>query len=127
VVSDVAHPQVMAAHLAATVTAVPSLWPEPWGQVAAEAAVCGRPVVASAGGGLGELVRDGETGLLVPPGDPVALAAALDRVVADPELAARLGSAGRARSAGLTVSGVAGRIEAVFERLIDGHEQGRRP
>jgi len=62
-----------------------------------EAMAQGKPVVASAVGGVPELVVDGETGLLVPPGDVEALAQALRRVLGDPELARRLGEAGRRR------------------------------
>ena len=58
----------------------------------------GRPVVASAVGDLAELVADGKSGLLVPPSDPPALAAALARLLADPPLAARLGESGRKRA-----------------------------
>jgi ubiquinone/menaquinone biosynthesis C-methylase UbiE len=65
--------------------------------VVLEAMAQGKPVVASAVGGTPELVVDGETGLLVPPGDADALARALARVLADPALAARLGGAGRER------------------------------
>jgi glycosyltransferase involved in cell wall biosynthesis len=57
----------------------------------------GRPVVASAVGGLLDLVVDGETGLLVPPGDVPALRAALERLLADGELRRRLGAAARER------------------------------
>jgi glycosyltransferase involved in cell wall biosynthesis len=49
-------------------------------------------------GGLKDLVVDGETGLLVPPGDPEALRAALERLLADAELRRRLGAAGRERA-----------------------------
>lgn len=52
---------------------VPSLWPEPFGLVALEAQRLGTPVVASRVGGLAELVDDGKTGILVPPGDVQAL------------------------------------------------------
>jgi len=55
----------------------------------------GRPVVASAVGGLLDLVRDGETGVLVPARDPHALRAAIERLLADAELRARLGTAAR--------------------------------
>jgi len=65
--------------------------------VAMEAAAAGLPVVASAHGGVAEVVRDGETGLLVPPGDASALAAAVRVLADDPELAARMGEAGRRR------------------------------
>jgi glycosyltransferase involved in cell wall biosynthesis len=71
---------------------------EGFGLAAAEAMAFGRPVVAAAGGGLLELVADGETGLLVPPRDAEALRAAVERLLADPELRERLGSAARARA-----------------------------
>jgi glycosyltransferase involved in cell wall biosynthesis len=64
-----------------------------------EALHSGVPFVASRVGGIPEVVRDGESALLVEPGDPAALAGALGRVLADPALAARLGAAGRARAA----------------------------
>ena len=69
--------------------------------VCAEAMAHARPVVASAVGGLPDMVRDGETGLLVPPGDPVALRAAIDRLLADDDLRRRLGRAARSRIAEL--------------------------
>ena len=65
----------------------------------AEAMAHGRPVVATAVGGLRDLVVDGETGLLVPPGDVAALRAALERLLADGELRRRLGAAARDRAA----------------------------
>jgi glycosyltransferase involved in cell wall biosynthesis len=63
--------------------------------VCVEALAAGRPVVASAVNGTPELIRDGDTGLLVPPNDSAALAAALRRVLAAPEEAARLAARGR--------------------------------
>lgn len=60
-----------------------------------EAMASGLPVIATAVGGTVEIVHDGETGLLVPPSDPPALAAAIDRLAADPELRSRLGRAAR--------------------------------
>ena len=70
---------------------------EPWGLVVNEAMNQGVPVIVSSavGAGAGGLVRDGETGLVVPEQNPEALAAALGRVLADPAFAARLGGAGR--------------------------------
>ncbi|MGE4219817.1 MAG: glycosyltransferase [Alphaproteobacteria bacterium] len=62
-----------------------------------EAQSQGLAVAATAFAAIPELVRDGETGLLVPPGDPAALAAALDRLIRDPALRSRLGAAGAAR------------------------------
>jgi glycosyltransferase involved in cell wall biosynthesis len=64
-----------------------------------EAMAAGLPVVASAVGGVPEAVVDGETGLLVAPGDDRALGAALGRLVGDPELRRAMGAAGRARAA----------------------------
>lgn len=66
--------------------------------VVLEAMAAGLPVVGSAVGGMPELVVDGETGLLVAPGDPQALAAALSRLAQDPLLRGRLGAAGRDRA-----------------------------
>jgi glycosyltransferase involved in cell wall biosynthesis len=70
---------------------------EAFGVAAAEAMSCGRPLVASAVGGLREIVQDGETGFLVPVRDTRELADAIVRVLADPVAARRMGSAGRAR------------------------------
>jgi glycogen(starch) synthase len=78
----------------ASITIVPSR-SEPFGLVAAEAEVFGRAIVASATGGLAEIVQDGVTGLLVPPDDAPALAAALRRLVSNPGLRRRLGTAAR--------------------------------
>jgi glycosyltransferase involved in cell wall biosynthesis len=63
--------------------------------VIAEAMACGLPVIASAVSGIPELVEDGVNGLVVPSGDPEALAGAIRRLAGEPELARRLGAAGR--------------------------------
>jgi glycosyltransferase involved in cell wall biosynthesis len=87
--------------------------------VIALAMTMGRAVVASSVGDLGAVVVDGETGLLVEPCDAAALAAALERLVADPAAAARMGAAGRARSeAGHSWETAAARAEAALERLL---------
>ena len=72
---------------------------EGFGVACAEAMAHARPVVASAVGGLRDLVVDGETGILVPPGDVTALRAAIERLLADPGARRRMGLAGRARIA----------------------------
>lgn len=72
-------------------------WYEPFGIVPLEAMACAAPVVASAVGGLIDTVVDGVTGLHVPPRDPDALAAALAKLLQEPQLAARLGAAGLRR------------------------------
>jgi phosphatidylinositol alpha-1,6-mannosyltransferase len=68
---------------------------EGFGIVFVEASASGLPVVGGASGGVPDAVRDGETGFLVPPNDSVAVAAAVSRLLADPTLARRLGTAGR--------------------------------
>ena len=84
-----------------------------------EAMLAGLPVVASAVGGIPEQVVDGVTGLLVPPRDPDALAAAATRVLSDPELARRLGEAGRARAeAEFSHATTIRRIDAVYARAV---------
>jgi len=78
----------------ATAFACPSLY-EPLGIVNLEAMACGTAVVGSAVGGIPEVVSDGETGLLVPPDDPAALATALNELLDDPDRAAGMGRLGR--------------------------------
>jgi glycosyltransferase involved in cell wall biosynthesis len=82
----------------AIVQVVPSLWAEPFGVVAVEAMMRGQAVVASNHGGLSEIVEDGKTGLLVPPGDEQALADALLSILQDPVRARSLGDAAHARA-----------------------------
>lgn len=82
---------------AADVVMVPSRV-EPFGNVAVEAQMAGKPVVASDVQGLAEIVIDGETGLLVPPGGPTVLAAAVTRLLDDPGLATVLARQGQERA-----------------------------
>jgi glycosyltransferase involved in cell wall biosynthesis len=97
---------------------VPSVWPEPFGLVAAEAMAAGKPVVASAVGGLAELVQDGVTGIHVPPGDVLALRDALERIIADAPLRARLGAAGRERAIAYSSDVAVGAWEQVFYDVL---------
>jgi glycosyltransferase involved in cell wall biosynthesis len=92
----VSHQELDRLYEHAAVVACPS-YREGFGVVCAEAMAHGRPVVASAVGGLLDLVIDGETGILVPPGDVGALRDALRRLLEDPDLRRRMGEAGRAR------------------------------
>ncbi len=100
---------------AADVVVVPSRR-EPLGLAAVEALACGTPVIASNTGGLREVVRDGENGLLIPPDDPGALAAALLRML-DPELRASLGAAGPASVAGHDIRTAAAQMADVWAEL----------
>jgi len=96
-VHGVSEPALVDLFGSAQVAVVPSLY-EGFSLPAIEAMACGTPLVATTAGALPEVVGPhGVTALHVPPGDPEALAAAVGRLLDDPELAARLGGAGRAR------------------------------
>jgi glycosyltransferase involved in cell wall biosynthesis len=97
---------------------VPSIWTEPFGMVVIEAMAAGRAVIASRIGGIPEIVRDGETGLLVPPADPVALRRAIEKLVTNPELAPRLGRAALASVESFTAPAVVPRFERIYSELL---------
>jgi glycosyltransferase involved in cell wall biosynthesis len=93
----VTHDRMVELYGEATVAVVPSLY-EGFSLPAVEAMACGVPLVTTTGGALPEVVgEDGVTGMLVPPGDAGALAMAIETIMADPELAARLSEAARQR------------------------------
>lgn len=71
-----------------------SIEPEPFGRIVVEAMAAGRPVVATDAGGVREIIEDGRTGLLVPLGDPAAMAAAIERLLADAQLSGSLAQGG---------------------------------
>jgi glycosyltransferase involved in cell wall biosynthesis len=89
---------VLALYAGAEIVVVPSVIPDALSRVVLEAMAAGRPVVATAVGGMPELIEDGKSGLLVPRRDPAALADVLVRLLDDPALAARLGAAARRRA-----------------------------
>jgi MMP alpha-(1->4)-mannosyltransferase len=97
-VSGVSTERIVELYAEAEVAVVPSLY-EGFSLPAVEAMACGVPLVATTGGALPEVVgTDGETGLLVPPGDPGALAGTLLRALGDADLRDRIGAAGRKRA-----------------------------
>jgi glycosyltransferase involved in cell wall biosynthesis len=118
VVHNVPNAQVMAAWLRASIAVVPSVWHEPMGQVAIEAMLAGVPVVASDVGGLREVVQHGASGLRVPPGDPSALAAALDKLLNDPEQRKRMGEVGRVHARRFEAASVAPNVLEVFNDAL---------
>jgi glycosyltransferase involved in cell wall biosynthesis len=93
--------------------------------IALEAAAHGVPFVGTRVGGLPDAVRDGETGLLVPPRDPEALAAALTALLRDPERRARMGRQARAHAAAYELEPIAARFEALYEALLERREAAR--
>ena len=112
-VGSLARPQVLA-HLAGARAAVLSSAWENLPHAAVEALAVGTPVVSTAVGGVPEVVRDDENGLLVPPDDPSALAEALRRVLVDDALRARLAAATRPSVAGIGRDRVYGRLEQIL-------------
>jgi len=106
---------------AATVLVLPS-WPEGLGRVIIESFARGRPVVATDGGGIPDLVTHEVEGLLVPPADTIALAAALERVLVDRDLAERMGAAARTRYGDWhsTPEQLAGEMRALVEAAAAG-------
>ncbi len=107
-------PNIQDVYAAADVFALPSHM-EGFGLVYVEAAFHGVPSIGAKVGGVPDVILEGETGLLVPPGDPDALGAAIVRLRDDPGLRARLGEAARARAyAEFTVERMAERYATVF-------------
>jgi glycosyltransferase involved in cell wall biosynthesis len=92
-----------------------------------EAMAAGLPVVATATGGTTDVLVDGETGLLVPPGNPTALADSIRRLLSDAELRATMGQAGRRRVAEhFSVKQMVGRTQALYESLLAPSAPSRR-
>jgi glycogen(starch) synthase len=107
----------------ACMVVVPSIVPDCCPTVVLEAMALGRPVVAAASGGIVDLVDDGVTGLLVAPGDAIALSSALWSVVNDRDAAAAMGRMALERARSFTASVIVGRIETLYERLLSGRDQ----
>ncbi len=101
---------------------VPSVWAEPFGLVLLEAMNAGKPVVASRVGGIPDVVNDGDNGLLAPPDDPVALAAALAHIAGDEALRARLAAGARRTAAMFSEERAVLATETVYQDLL---AQGR--
>ncbi len=99
-------------------TVAPSILPETFGLAALETAAAGKPIVASDIGGLSDVVLDGETGLLAPGGDAVALRAAMERLLGDAGLRERLGAAARRRAAEFSPAAVVPQFERAYEAAI---------
>jgi glycosyltransferase involved in cell wall biosynthesis len=96
-----------------------SITGEPFGQVIIEAMACGKPVVATNGGGVPEIVLHGETGLLVPMGDAGAMASAICQFLADPEMAGTFGERGRNRVVEqFTIEHTVKKVQQVYDQLL---------
>ena len=103
----------------ATIVVHASTLGEPFGQVVIEGMAAGKPVIATDGGALPEIVLPGETGLLVPMGDAPAMAEAIMTLLADPVRAAGMGQAGQKRvQSQFTISHTARKIEMLYDYLL---------
>jgi glycosyltransferase involved in cell wall biosynthesis len=112
----VAHHRTPAVLAAADLLVLPSTYEE-LGTVLVEALQVGLPAVASRVGGIPEVVEHGRTGLLVPPGDPAALARAIDAVLGDPALAARLSAGARERAPAYDWDRMADEVRALYAEV----------
>jgi glycosyltransferase involved in cell wall biosynthesis len=117
VLSDVPHAQVMDAWNRCLFGIVPSVWPDPLPGTVREAMSRGKPVIGSAMGGIVDMIEDGVTGLLVPPDDEIALAAAMRRLIEDPALRAALGERARADATRFDAATVAGWFDALYREI----------
>jgi glycosyltransferase involved in cell wall biosynthesis len=125
VLTDVPHAAVMEALERAMIAVFPSLWPEPFGIVAMEAASRGTATIATAPSGTVDVLGNG-AGILVPQGDSRALADALSGLIGDPARRAELGRRAKARAAALTAERLLPRYEAMLEQVVAaGASRGR--
>jgi glycosyltransferase involved in cell wall biosynthesis len=106
--------EVLDALAGAEAAVLSSDW-ENFPHAAVESLAAGTPLVATAVGGVGEIVVDGVNGLLVPPGSPEAFGRALERLLGSPELQARLSDGARASVVGLGADRIYGRIEQLLD------------
>jgi glycosyltransferase involved in cell wall biosynthesis len=118
VVRDAPHAVVMEAWERSLFGVFPSQFPEPLGTVVCEGMSRGKPVIGTAPGGHTDMIEDGVTGLLVGRHDVDALAAAMQRLIDDAELRARLGAAARLRAQDFTAAASIPRVEALYARLL---------
>lgn len=115
---NVPHDELPDLFASADVFVSPAGGQESFGMVLVEAMSAGVPVVATDIPGYREVVRPDAEGLLVPPGNAIALAVAVRRILLDPKLAERYRRAGRSRAIGFSWDEVVPRIEAAYERAL---------
>ncbi len=112
------HAAVMQAWSRCLFGIAPSVWPEACGTIVMEANAVGRPMIASRIGGLADLVTDGGTGILVPPGDAESLARAMSTLLASPALRDRMGQAALAKAETFMAKAVVPRIEGIYDQAL---------
>lgn len=120
------HDAVMAAWQRCMIGFAPSVWNEPCATVPMEAMAVGKPVIATRIGGLTDIVADGETGILVEPGSVDELANAMQRLIADPDLRAQMGTKGLERVRLFQASTVVPQYEQLYAQLVQNATPARR-
>ena len=118
ILSDWPHDAVMAAWRRCTFAIVPSIWHDPCPTVAMEAMTVGRPVIASRIGGLSDIIKHQETGILVPPGDVHELRNAMQMLLTHPEHRAYMGKRAQEHVVNFGAKTVVSRIERVYQDVI---------
>jgi glycosyltransferase involved in cell wall biosynthesis len=111
------HEYVLAAFRRCTLAVLPSICPDACPTTVLEAMAGGRPVIGTSVGGMIDMIIDGCSGLLVPPGDDQALMRAMSRILADDRLRARLGAGARDGVRAFTASAVAEQLESVYAKV----------
>ena len=121
VLQGLPHPQVMTAWEGCLFGVLPSICAEALGDVVIEAMSAGKAMIGSRAGGIVDLIDDGETGILVPPGDVGALAAAMEGLIRDAALRDRMGQRARVRSEAFTIERIVPRFIALYQDVIGPH------
>jgi glycosyltransferase involved in cell wall biosynthesis len=111
------HDRVLSGFHHALAAVLPSKWPDPCPTTVLEAMALGAPLVTTHMGGIADMVVDGESALVVPPGDTDATAAALERMVNEPDLRERLAAAARTHLGRYRLSSVASQLERIYRDL----------
>lgn len=110
-------PQLHATIAAAGLVVLPSLY-EPFGYTCLEAITHARPVITTTGTGISEIIEHGRTGFLVPPGDPAALAAAIETALRNPRLLPILGDQARRSLTRYTTDNTTAKICAAYQQAL---------
>lgn len=119
VLKNVSHSDVMDAWKNCLFGVAPSIWPEPFGLVIIEAMSRGKAVIGTAVGGIVDIITDGTTGLLIPPGDVPALTNAMQKLIDNPDLREQLGKAGQEDVKRFTADSIVVQFENLYAEMID--------
>jgi glycosyltransferase involved in cell wall biosynthesis len=112
------HDRVVSGFAHARAAVLPSAWPDPCPTTVLEAMALGAPLVTTSMGGIADMVQSEESALVVPPGDVAGTAAALQRLLSEPELGSRLAAQGRMEVKRYLQSRVASDFEEIYSSLV---------